>query len=306
MKMRLAVLALAAVVLTVGGAQAYVYTGDDAAGGGGFTALDGTWSHDNGSDQWDETGIGAGRPGGASALEDGLGTDFLRIQDTGDPRDYGMGDPGSNRKLYFGHSIDFGLDGASLEIRARIATDGPLDDLHPNGGGGISPWPAGGLGYQIHDKGKGNFGIREDGVGIISFSLANAGEIDGINSDAFLMNSLDGTTASSNVDTGEGTANYYPIYDATRWNVFTIDIVAGGAGTHQVTISLNGDPSTAMVFDVTMGSGKDFDGSYIAMGTGATPRNGAIDVDYFSAVPEPATIALLGFGFLGMLRRRRA
>ena len=80
----------------------YIYTGDSAAPGADFNALDGTWSHDNGSDQWDETEIGSGRPGGVSILSD-CNVTFVRLQDTGDPRNYGIGDP-SNRKILFGHS----------------------------------------------------------------------------------------------------------------------------------------------------------------------------------------------------------
>ena len=55
-------------------------------------ALDDQWSHDNGSDAWDGTGPGEGSPGGAAAMVEDDVT-FLRIQDTGDPRDYDMPDP---------------------------------------------------------------------------------------------------------------------------------------------------------------------------------------------------------------------
>ena len=82
----------------------YLYEGDQAdyaPDGEGFASLDGTWSHDNGSDQWDGSAIGGdfgdgNRPGGAMIITEGSAS-YLRIQDTGDPRDYGYGDPGSNR-----------------------------------------------------------------------------------------------------------------------------------------------------------------------------------------------------------------
>ena len=169
--------------LMVGMAQGGVYySGDSADPGTGpidegnesfatWDALGGDWDHVNGSDAWDGTGIGTGRPGGATALMEGT-TDYLRIQDAGDPRDYGMGDPGSNRKVWFAHQIDFGLAGARLEFRARVATGAPLDDAHPDGGGGLAPWPTGGIGYQVRDDGKGMFGIADAAVGSLGFSLA--------------------------------------------------------------------------------------------------------------------------------------
>ena len=69
-----------------GGLAAYAPDGE------GFASLDGTWSHDNGSDQWDGSAIGGefgdgNRPGGAMIIEE-ANVNYLRIQDTGDPRDY--------------------------------------------------------------------------------------------------------------------------------------------------------------------------------------------------------------------------
>ena len=64
-----------------------------------------SWNHNNGSDQWDGSPIGGefgdgNRPGGVSLL----GT-YVRLQDTGDPRDYGYSDSGSNRKIYLGQDL---------------------------------------------------------------------------------------------------------------------------------------------------------------------------------------------------------
>jgi len=254
--------------------KVYAYNGD---------ALDETWGHDNGSDQWDGTGPGEGNPGGAASLtEDGV--TFLRIQDTGDPRDYGMPDP-SNRKVYLTHLTDIGLDGARLEFRARVATSAPLDDKHPDGGAGIEPWPAGGAGYHIRDGGKGMIGIS-DGVGIISFSLAKAGEtgFEDVTTDVLVMNNLVGTEPSGNVDTGEAAAvnmiSLWNTFDATQWNTFVIDIAAGGAGTHIVTVSVNGGP--AEPFEVTSGNGLEGNSPYIAIGSSGTGPFTAFDVDYIS------------------------
>lgn len=265
----------------------YTYTGDEAAygapdGTAGAESLDGTWDHDNGSDEWDGTGPGAGMPGGAVALiEDDV--TFLRIQDTGDPRDYGNSDP-TNRKVYLTHLIDSGLDGARLEFRARVTMAATLDDKHPDGGGGVEPWPAGGIGYHIRDHGKGMFGIAEAGLGIISFSLAKAGEPDfpDATSDMLVMNNLVGDVPSADVDTGDAAvaSNMIAVADVTQWHTFTIDIAAGGAGTHIVSVSVDGGPAES--FDVTTGDDPASDASHIAVGSSGTGAVTAFDVDYIS------------------------
>jgi hypothetical protein len=138
------------------GGWIYIYNGDQlmvSDDASGFASLDGTWSHNNGSDTWDgstiggtfSTGSGLGVDNGQSGAnlftENGIG--YLRIQDTGDPRDYGYPDP-SNRKVYFGHDVEADGGGASvidtgitLTFRARIPTPSnttfPLDPLHRDG-----------------------------------------------------------------------------------------------------------------------------------------------------------------------------
>jgi len=269
----------------------YIYTGN-AAG----AALDGTWDHDNGSDQWDGTEIGTGLPGGVSALsEDSF--NFVRLQETGDPRDHGESDP-SNRKIYFGHSLtdelpaevaDSILDnGVTISFRTRLATTPPLDELHPAGGGATSPWPDDGDGYVIHDGGKGNFGICQDGpTNTISFCLALASDDDELNTNGLVMNKLNGTSPSGDVDLqGDepGTVNILPIEDPTVWHEFWINIEAdnSGQGTHIVTIYVDGDASNSTNFHVTAGSSSDLTGTCLALGVGATPQSGAIDVDFFA------------------------
>ena len=292
------------------GGWTYTYDGAAAADGPAFTALDGTWDHDNGSDEWDGSAIGAGRPGGASALVDGE-TTYLRLQDTGDPRDYGMGDPGSIRKIFFGHDIsaegaggDILDTGVTLSLRARIPTTGPLDDAHPDGGGGVVPWAAGGDGYGIHDGGKG-IGIHQADGGTISFHLALP-SIDGYSTGGLAMNALNGISASSSVDAGEGTENVHALADPTQWQELWITIAGGGSGTHQVTVYADGDLS-GTTYDVTAGSGSDYSMSYISMELGATGLQGAVDIDFMSwtagvhaPIPEPATVLLLLVGTSGL------
>jgi hypothetical protein len=307
------------------GGWAYTY-GGHAVDPSPHSALDLTWDHDNGSDQWDGSMLlGIGRPGGAMVINPNVDLAYLRMQETGDPRDYGMGDPGSNRKMMFTREIPEPtiLNGVTLSFRARIPTVGPLplDDLHPDGGGGVIPYPAGGDGYITHDGGKGSFGVRQaDGDMIVSFTLGLPTDDD--DGDVFIpgliMNKLNGNTPNNDVDLqGEtgGNINILPLVP-TDWHEFYIVIRpdASATGTHEVMVWVdNGgvprDPDG--VFLVTAGTGNDEDYSYLEMGLGATPQSGALDVDFFSyapgwhPVPEPATIVLLGLGGLALLRRKR-
>ena len=272
----------------------YTFDGDaDTYGPDGPGSLDGTWDHQNGSDEWDGSKIGEGNPGGIQALVEDDVT-FLRIQDPGDPRDYGKGDPGSNRKIYLGHSItnnlgpdaDRILDGVIVTFRARVATGAPLNAAYPDGGAGIASWPAGGDGYVIHDGGKGNISIRQsDGDMVISFALALASDDDELTASGLVMNKLNGPSATGDVDIqGDepGTVNILEL-DPTQWHEYRIEISpdATGTGTHLVQVYLDG-AATSNDFIVTAGDGNDFDDSYIAIGLGATPQSGAIDFDYVS------------------------
>ncbi|MDP6207681.1 MAG: hypothetical protein QGG01_05205, partial [Roseibacillus sp.] len=236
-----------------------------------------SWDHDNGSDQWDGSAIGGefgddNRPGGVSLLDG-----HVRLQDTGDPRDYGYSDSGSNRKIYLGQSIsDQGGsdtildDGATIHFIARIPTDGPLDPLHVDGGGGVEDYPAGGDGYENHDGGKGNIGIKQGAGGNISFSL---------NEDGKVLITEDGTEFD---------------LSTTEWHEFWVTIEKSDGG-HTVSVYLDGS-TEANVFTVTAGDGSDFDGSYVAMGVGSTGRSGALDVAAFDFAPGAIAPAGAGGG----------
>lgn len=278
------------------GGWTYIYSGDAAAPGAGYTALDGTWTHDNGSDQWDESEIGSGLPGGVNALSE-EGVNFVRLQETGDPRDHGATDP-SNRKIYFGHSLTDELtadvadtilnNGVTISFRARLSTTPPLDDLNAAGASTTSPWPAEGDGYVVHDGGKGSFGIcQANPTTTISFCLALASDDDELETNGLVMNKLNGTSPSGDVDIqGDepGTVNILPIDELTIWHEFWINIETddSGQGTHVVTIYVDGDASAASTFYVTAGSSSDLTGTNLALGVGATPQSGAIDVDFLA------------------------
>ena len=290
------------------GGWTYIYHGDKAAfgeAGSGFTSLDGTWSHDNGSDEWDGSAPGGdlgdlNRPGGAGTFTEG-GITFLRIQDTGDPRDFGYADPGSNRKVYLGHDIaadgggDAVLDdGITLSFRARIPspskTSSPLDGLHRDGqnAGGVLPYPAEGDGYVTSDGGKGNFVIRQASGGAIAFSLSTLNDNAGGDPNAakanfagLTMNEFAGNVVSANVNFGQGTGTNVVAFDPTQWHELWIVLRKDPAnvGTHQAFVYLDGS-QTPTVFRLTAGSGSDYTQSYLAIGSTATPQNSALDIDY--------------------------
>ena len=177
-------------------------------------------------------------------------------------------------------------DGTTLSFRARIATGGPVDDLHPDGGAGIVPWPAGGSGYALDNGGKGSFTIHQQSGGTVSFSLALPTDGTTNPTGALLMNNLNGNVISPDVDTGDaGIANEFPLDDPTDWQEFWITIESGGAGTHEVSVYHDGS-FTPVVFDVTAGNGIDFAGSYIALGVHRTPFDGAIDIDFSAWAPS--------------------
>jgi len=260
----------------------YIYTGDAAEPG-----LDGTWDHDNGSDEWDGSPIGVTgtEPGGVSALTED-NTHFVRIQDV---FDHDPGDEPSNRKIYFAH--DIGAEGAAnnvvdavtLSFRARIPTTPPLDPLNGNAG---SPWPEGGDGYIIHHEGKGNFSIGDVDDRLISFSLALDTDDAALSEDGLIMNNLNGTSPSGDVDTGEGGTLNQLVLDPTEWHEFWITIEAdtSGGGTHKVTIWIDGDVENPSTFHVTAGRGdRAYETiNYLALGAGNTNHNGAFDVDFFA------------------------
>ena len=302
----------------------YAYEGDAAAYAPGFASLDGTWSHDNDSDQWDGSVIGGefgadNRPGGAMTITIG-DADYLRIQDTGDPRDYDFSDPGSNRKIYFGHNLtEDGAsetvldDGVTLHFRARVPTEvpldeGPLDPLHPDGQqqNGAQPYPDDGDGYVTSDGGKGNFVIKQQSGGAIAFSLTTASDTPEGNPNRFVtgfaglsMNEFAGNEISGDVNFGQGDGKNVIPLDPTQWHEFWIVIQRDedNVGTHVASIYMDGD-TTPQAFKMTAGDGGEgpYSGfSYLAMGSTATPQSAALDIDFcrvkLGAVPPPGASA---------------
>ena len=326
------------------GGWKYMFNGD-AAASDVTAALDGTWDHKpgkDGSDAWDGSAIGdidnsdkdGASPGGVSLLTDGL-TKFMRVQDAGRPDKGDQGDEGwdwndpSNRKLGFAHDLgqDAGVngatildDGVTLTFRARIPTDGPLDPEYRDNGT-IHAWePAG---YVIHSDGLGPFGIKQGtgADGMISFGLALASDNDALTEDGLVMNNfvagVTGVSGDVETDDPDGELRQLTGFDPTEWHEFWITIAddTTNVGTHAVKIWMDGNIAAPAGEFITTAGKKDeydFDG-YLLMFQGVSGARGSPDIDFFGyapgatvPVPEPMTIALLGLGGLGLLRRKRS
>lgn len=275
------------------GGWSYAYECDTVATEAN-AALDGTWMHENLSDDWAGDIIGEGPPGGVSLLTEGS-TSYIRLQDCGDPRDFGWPEP-SNRKISFLRFIHKdGLnaaqtildDGMTLAFRARISTGDPLDSLYANNATEVVPWPAEGNGYYVHDGGVGNFSVRQQYGGYIGFTLALTTDhvyLAAANKQGLLMNTLNGSEITGDVSLGQGgIMNILELDDLTVWHEFWIAIYAGGTGTHIVQIWVDG-AEEPQKFEVTAGGGSFAAGvkSYIQMAVGNTSlQDGAFDADYF-------------------------
>jgi hypothetical protein len=307
----------------------------------GWTSLDGTWTHDNNSDAWDGSqiggtfstgGFGVGNgPGGTSLGTQGQ-VNYLRLQDTGDPRDYGYPDP-SNRKVYFGHNIGSDIDpgkaltimrdGVTLTFRARLPTlakaGQPLDPLHRDGqqASGVQPYPTNGDGYVTSDGGKGNFVVREGGNGAdvpaaaIAFSFTQTTDTTGGDPKTgqagfagLTFNEFNGNVPTANVNFGQGTKTNVVAFDPTDWHELYIVIRGDPAniGTHEAFIFLDGNLRPS-VYKITGGTGADMNDSFLALGGSATPQNWALDVDWFgykdeAVFPPGALLPPSLFGFV--------
>jgi hypothetical protein len=215
--------------------------GVSPAGFGGSTslALDGTWRQDQGN-KWDGHAPGApishpgdpinpndpspsnmlsgsqgDSPGGAGSFTDNDGSNYIRIQDAGNPELFGWVQgldpsytfpPGTksrpintNRRVNFGHDMsqDFtnGYDqrvldnGVTISFRSRIPSSGPLDDLYmgPAGSTQVVPWIDPGVDPNgrgaLMMNGRGTISVVQNDFNnfnldsLVGFSLVNSTDI---------------------------------------------------------------------------------------------------------------------------------
>ena len=271
------------------------------------------WIEDN--SDWDGTAPGTGTPGGVAYLTEGA-TTYIRIQDAGRPGQNGYSGDDNDKMCFWLELEDAGLtalqgetlldDGMTFSFRARIATTGILDDRHyhdaspPSGHTAIEPWLTppmeNGEGHQIHNSGNGMFSVHQtlpvhssddDGYHI-GFSLVTDPDTDRSywTNDGLTMNSLNGTSATGDVDSNEGTRNVTSDdIDGSEWHEWWITIEADGViGTHIVTVYMDGGTTPVGTFNVTGGwndtSGEK--GAFIRIGSSNSDEAAAWDTDFMA------------------------
>jgi len=207
------------------------------------------WTHDNGSDEWDESAPGdAGSSPGGAKVETVDGVTVLSIEDTGDPRNDGFADPGSNRKIYLQSEIPFegNIFDEGITFTARLR-------INPN------PVEAPADGYTLHDGGKGNVGIVNHAVPHnLSFALDTGGLL-------YFANE-----AQEPLEVGDE-FQFHSIWATAK--------LAGDVCS--INVYVDGDLAPAFSGDVALGDGSDGEfPNYVAVGMGSTGRDGAVQIDY--------------------------
>ncbi|NIP95069.1 MAG: lamin tail domain-containing protein, partial [Akkermansiaceae bacterium] len=238
----------------------YIYTGD-AAAATSEAALDGTWDHNNGSDEWDGTAPGAGAPGGLDivAVEGEPGNHALLMVDavTESGRD-------NNRRLALTHNLasgegvagDFLDDGATISFRVRLPSGAPDLGGGPNG---LNP-PAGQ---------KGIFNIRQD-AGRIGFALGVAG--------------TDSAYPESGMLISNGEEAVFHSMNPTAWNEcwITIRQNAENSSLYDLQLYLNGGSTPALSTSVALNPAAEESYPYLSMQLSSTSELAAVEVDFFA------------------------
>lgn len=260
--------------------------------------LDGTWNHNNISDNWDGSEIKQAKPGGISSITE-VDTFFIRLQDTGNPLNFGYSNP-NNDKVCLTHAIsesDINNTGITLSFRARIPVSEILDSLYlvnriayPN---------ANGDGFTVDDNGRGMIFICMNGSSdivrnLISFSLITTFDDSRISSSAYgeglIMNSKVGNASRIGVGSPQGTdgsVNNLLKLNPRNWHDFWIKIRRDpdNVGTHLVTIWKDGERDSS-IYHITAGvsaiSEYELSSPYIAIGSSSIDNSGTTDIDYIS------------------------
>ncbi len=278
----------------------------------GEDSLDGTWTHSNGSDEWDGSGPGdefrpdettPAAPGGAGivfvagAAEDGGDAEVLSMVDTGDPRSRGFSDP-SNRKMWFCHDTLFDpVDdltgvlgrGFTMIVRSRLHPDVDPDTPGwqlPDGGVDNDAGQGAAPGYTLRDGGKGGHGFYDAGLDR-NFSFTPFGAT--------------GYQFPPQVAEGVRPTNILDVGDNTVFHSFWVTVIDDDENDrYDVTVWIDGAEEPAVVFEgIQLGDDTDCDGiNHLHMGFHSTPQVGGFQVDYLGyadGASEP--VSACGGGF---------
>jgi hypothetical protein len=308
----------------------YLFDGDtDERGPDSMHALDGTWRRDE-SSEWDANNIPGDAffppgnpPGGIVALEEDA-TTYLRIQDTGftDDWDYPSDDNNNNDRFWLGRSVGrehpgvtsiMSEAGITITFRARIASTGLLDPVHPQTSfdidpeqpilDEITPWFP--KGYHVTDEGEGMFTVEEDGTQnnpdpgdddgfAVGFALAldiDTPEQRGPRPNipgGLVMNNRPGypQPGSDRANNADDIANVVPMddEDLLDWHEWWITIegagMISGARAYDVNVYRDG-MLVPDVFLVRQSITGQYTGQHIAFGLSSGSGYGAVDVDFF-------------------------
>ena len=336
---------------------AFGYTYNANSGEGGLT-LDGSWQSEGNWDGLGIGGGGGGwpdpvtgKPGGAEIQTDTeeVGASYLRFQNPGATRDHGLGKANHNWALELDEmglvSNDSWMDNGEVSVQVKWRLSSELDNANIDQWmserytgvvKSVDAWPIYGEGQTISDGGKGMLTLHQntgDANGEHPSGIVNAGKQIGLSitridddKGAFVasdengqISTFDGSDSDFMANLGHQNVIYFDGVD--DWHVWDIQVAANGigeAGTHTVTVSMDGNPM-GQLFVTAAGNGDDpsqtllfnRDGSYdvhntVGIGSSSSNHPCAFDLDYITVTPEPMTIALMGLGGLGLLRRRRA
>ena len=246
--------------LPPGGGWDYLFEGDGAAGSA-TEALDGTWNHNNSSDQWDGTAPGTGNPGGISVVpvsgEPGnsalLMVDAVTTSGTNNNRRFAL-----THDLASGEGVpeDFLDDGATIAFRMRLPTS--AGDL-PSAPDGLNP----------HSGGKGMINLRSAG-GRISFAMGMAGKDSSYQQNGMLIS--------------DGNATFFQALDPTEWNEFWVTTRQNSTDSslYDLRVYRNGSIVPLLTRSIRLSTSIDAAYPYLSLQLSATNQTAAVEVDYFA------------------------
>ncbi len=246
--------------LPPGGGWDYLFEGDGAAGSA-TEALDGTWNHNNNSDQWDGTAPGTGNPGGISVVpvsgEPGnsalLMVDAVTTSGTNNNRRFAL-----THDLASGEGVpeDFLDDGATIAFRMRL----------PTSAGDLLSAPDG---LNPHSGGKGMINLRSAG-GRISFAMGMAGKDSSYQQNGMLIS--------------DGNATFFQALDPTEWNEFWVTTRQNSTDSslYDLRVYRNGSIVPLLTRSIRLSTSIDAAYPYLSLQLSATNQTAAVEVDYIA------------------------